>query len=164
MDIFISLYNIHRDGRFWPEPDLFDPDRFTRPYSNPDVPEWKGYDPAKWENNLYPNEVASDFAYLPFGGGARKCVGDEFATLEATVTLAMVLRRFDFDFDLIYFDLVSIRCSIDRFRFFDSIPHDPDKSGALSPITQHINNMQKLYIRTGNGYVSEPDVNGFVVN
>ena len=99
MDIFISLYNIHRDGRFWPEPDLFDPDRFTRPYSNPDVPEWKGYDPAKWENNLYPNEVASDFAYLPFGGGARKCVGDEFATLEATVTLAMVLRRFDFDFD-----------------------------------------------------------------
>jgi len=99
MDIFISLYNIHRDGRFWPEPDLFDPDRFTRPYSNPDIPEWKGYDPTKWENNLYPNEVASDFAYLPFGGGARKCVGDEFATLEATVTLAMVLRRFDFDFD-----------------------------------------------------------------
>ncbi|EJK60667.1 hypothetical protein THAOC_18940 [Thalassiosira oceanica] len=50
-------------------------------------------------NFLYPNEVASDFAYLPFGGGARKCVGDEFATLEATVTLAMVLRRFSFDFD-----------------------------------------------------------------
>ena len=32
-------------------------------------------------------------------GGARKCVGDEFATLEAAVTLAMVLRRFDFEFD-----------------------------------------------------------------
>jgi len=99
MDMFLSLYNIHRDGRFWPEPDTFDPSRFTRPYKNPDIPEWQGYDPAKWEGKLYPNELSADFAYLPFGGGARKCVGDEFATLEATVTLAMVLRRFTFDFD-----------------------------------------------------------------
>eukprot|EP00527_Entomoneis_sp_CCMP2396_P000043 CAMPEP_0198151560 /NCGR_PEP_ID=MMETSP1443-20131203/56084_1 /TAXON_ID=186043 /ORGANISM="Entomoneis sp., Strain CCMP2396" /LENGTH=642 /DNA_ID=CAMNT_0043817277 /DNA_START=105 /DNA_END=2033 /DNA_ORIENTATION=- len=99
MDIFMAIYNIHRDERFWPNADAFDPERFTRPYKNPDVPEWAGFDPAKWENKLYPNEIASDFAYLPFGGGARKCVGDEFATLEATVTLAMVLRRYDFDFD-----------------------------------------------------------------
>ena len=99
MDMFIAIYNIHRDERFWPNPDKFDPIRFTRAYTNPDVPGWAGYDPAKWENKLYPNEIASDFAYLPFGGGARKCVGDEFAVLEATVTLAMVLRRFEFDFD-----------------------------------------------------------------
>ena len=99
MDMFLAIYNIHRDERFWPNPDVFDPLRFTRVYKNADVPEWGGFDPAKWEGKLYPNEFASDFAYLPFGGGARKCVGDEFATLEATVTLAMVLRRFDFEFD-----------------------------------------------------------------
>ena len=99
MDIFMAVYNIHRDERFWPNPNQFDPTRFTRAYKNPDVPEWQGFDPAKWEGKLYPNEIASDFAYLPFGGGARKCVGDEFATLEATVCLAKVLRRYNFEFD-----------------------------------------------------------------
>jgi len=100
MDLFLAVYNIHRDERFWPNPNQFDPSRFEKAYSNPDIPEWGGYDPAKWENAaLYPNEVSSDFAYLPFGGGARKCVGDQFAVMEATVTLALVLRRFEFDFD-----------------------------------------------------------------
>ena len=108
MDMFLVLYNIHRDERFWPNPDLFEPERFTRPYKNPEVPEWEGYDPAKWENKLYPNEIATDFAYLPFGGGARKCVGDEFALMEATVTLAIVLRRFNFEFDSSSFTNVDV--------------------------------------------------------
>jgi cytochrome P450 family 97 subfamily B polypeptide 3 len=104
MDLFLAIYNVHRDERFWPNSNQFDPLRFTRPYSNPEVPEWAGFDPDKWmnSNKLYPNEIASDFAFLPFGGGARKCVGDEFAVLEATVTLAMVLRRFQFAFDPSY--------------------------------------------------------------
>ena len=42
--------------------------------------------------------LTADFAYLPFGGGARKCVGDQFAMMEATVALAGFLQRFDFDF------------------------------------------------------------------
>ncbi len=97
-DIFISVYNLHRDGQLWPQPDTFDPERFLRPYSNKAaLPDWDGYDPAQM-TGLYPNEVAADFAFLPFGGGARKCVGDQFATLEATVTLAMLMRRFEFDF------------------------------------------------------------------
>ncbi len=108
MDIFLPLYNVHRDERFWPNANTFDPDRFTRPYKNPDIPDWKGFDPSKWENKLYPNEVASDFAFMPFGGGARKCVGDEFAIMEAVVTLAMVLRRFDFEFDSSKFTDVDI--------------------------------------------------------
>lgn len=99
MDIFLPLYNIHRDERFWPNPNTFDPERFTRPYKNPDIPEWGGFDPDKWSKMLYPNEIASDFAFMPFGAGARKCVGDEFAIMEAVVTLSMVLRRFDFEFD-----------------------------------------------------------------
>jgi cytochrome P450 family 97 subfamily B polypeptide 3 len=97
-DIFISVYNLHRDPQLWPQPDTFDPERFLRPYSNKAVhPDWEGYDPAQ-STGLYPNEVSADFAFLPFGGGARKCVGDQFATLEATVALAMLMRRFEFDF------------------------------------------------------------------
>jgi beta-ring hydroxylase len=46
-----------------------------------------------------PNETTMNFAYLPFGGGQRKCVGDQFALFESIVTLAMVCRRFDFELD-----------------------------------------------------------------
>ena len=37
-------------------------------------------------------QVAADFAFIPFGGGSRKCVGDQFALTEATVAIAMLLR------------------------------------------------------------------------
>ncbi len=57
---------------------------------------WEGYKPELLGSNLYPNEVVSDFAFIPFGGGARKCIGDQFAFLEASVAFAMLLRRFTF--------------------------------------------------------------------
>jgi len=98
MDFFVSIYNMQRDEKYWPNPNTFDPERFLRPYKNPDVPGWAGYDPAKWKGTLYPNELACDYAFVPFGAGPRKCVGDGFAILEGAVVLAMVLRDFNFSF------------------------------------------------------------------
>mmetsp|Transcript_16455 Transcript_16455/g.53748 ORF Transcript_16455/g.53748 Transcript_16455/m.53748 type:complete len:622 (+) Transcript_16455:64-1929(+) len=77
-DIFISVWNLHRSPKLWDEPTRFDPERFG-PLDNPP-----------------PNETNQEYKYLPFGGGKRKCIGDQFAVFEATITLAMLMRRFDF--------------------------------------------------------------------
>jgi cytochrome P450 family 97 subfamily B polypeptide 3 len=98
-DIFINVYSLHRSPSLWRDPDRFDPDRWLQPFVNPGVNDWKGYVPSdnlRLGSPLYPNEVNSDFAFLPFGGGTRKCVGDQFAMLESVVALAMLLRRLDF--------------------------------------------------------------------
>lgn len=82
-----------RSPHLWRDPDAFRPERFSEANSNPAFGgAWAGYRPEAQGGSLYPNEVASDFAFIPFGGGARKCVGDQFALLEATVILAMLLR------------------------------------------------------------------------
>ena len=85
-DIFISTWNLHRSPELWDAPDTYDPTRWERPFRNANVEGWDGYDPDK-VSGLYPNEIASDFAFLPYGGGARKCIGDQFAVLEAAATL-----------------------------------------------------------------------------
>ena len=79
-DFFISVWNLHRNPRIWDEPDAFKPERFPI-----DAP--------------MPNEYTEEYAYLPFGGGQRKCVGDQFAIFESIVSLAMLMRRFDFELD-----------------------------------------------------------------
>ncbi|KAG2433939.1 hypothetical protein HYH02_012484 [Chlamydomonas schloesseri] len=80
-DLFISVWNLHRSPKLWDEPDKFKPDRFG-PLDGP-----------------MPNEVTENFAYLPFGGGRRKCIGDQFAIFEAVVALAMLMRRYEFSLD-----------------------------------------------------------------
>jgi cytochrome P450 len=64
--VLVSQYVMHRDPRFWP-----DPERFT--------PEAKAARPQ--------------FAYFPFGGGPRRCVGEGFAWMEAVLILAALARR-----------------------------------------------------------------------
>uniref|UniRef100_A0ACD5Z668 Uncharacterized protein n=1 Tax=Avena sativa TaxID=4498 RepID=A0ACD5Z668_AVESA len=94
-DIFLSIYNLHRSPYFWDRPNEFEPERFTVAKMDENIDGWAGFDPARSPGAMYPNEIIADFAFLPFGGGPRKCVGDQFALLESTVALALLLRKFD---------------------------------------------------------------------
>jgi cytochrome P450 len=69
--VTISVWATHRHRDFWDDPLRFDPERFS--------PERSGDRPR--------------FAYLPFSGGPRLCIGYEFALVEAQIILAMVLQR-----------------------------------------------------------------------
>lgn len=94
-DVFISTWNLHRSKELWDRPAEYMPERFLSQFRNERVVGWKGFTP-RMAGGLYPSEVDADFAFLPFGGGTRKCVGDQFAMMEATVTLAMMLKKLDF--------------------------------------------------------------------
>jgi cytochrome P450 len=69
--IFLSDYCTHRHPAFWEKPEVFDPERFT--------PERSASRPR--------------FAYFPFGGGPRQCIGNAFAMMEAQLVLATVAQR-----------------------------------------------------------------------
>lgn len=70
--IIIAPWVLHRHRKLWAQPELFIPERFA--------PENRGKIPR--------------FAYLPFGAGARICVGQGFAMQEALLALGMIVRRF----------------------------------------------------------------------
>ena len=73
--VMLCSYAVHRRPEYWPNPEGFDPDRFS--------PEAQ--------------ESRPRHAYFPFGGGPRKCLGERFAILEALIILASVLQRFRLD-------------------------------------------------------------------
>jgi cytochrome P450 len=70
--ILLLTYVTHRHPDFWEAPDRFDPERFA-PGQGADRPR---------------------FAYLPFGGGPRQCIGNSFALVEAQLLLALIVQRF----------------------------------------------------------------------
>jgi cytochrome P450 len=68
VSIFISPYVTQRNPRYFERPDSFEPER--------------------WENANLPK-----FAYFPFGGGAKMCIGEPFARLEGVMALAVLAQR-----------------------------------------------------------------------
>lgn len=68
------IYGIHRNPLHWPDPDVFDPSRFEK--AN--------------EAGRHP------FAHIPFGGGPRVCVGANLALMQMFLTLATIIRKYDF--------------------------------------------------------------------
>jgi cytochrome P450 len=76
--VLIAPWLIQRHRRYWPKPDAFDPDRYSR-------------QDADYEQN----RVALRDAYLPFGMGARVCIGNAFALQEAVLILSLSLRDFE---------------------------------------------------------------------
>ena len=71
-NIFVSQYVLHRDGRFFPDPDQFCPER--------------------WADNL--EKRLPRFAYFPFGAGPRVCIGNSFALMEARLVLAEMAQHY----------------------------------------------------------------------
>jgi cytochrome P450 len=65
-----NVYLTHREAAHWPEPTRFLPERFL-------------------------TTTPSIYAYLPFGGGVRRCIGMNFALVEMRVVMATVLRSLD---------------------------------------------------------------------
>jgi cytochrome P450 len=76
--VAIPPYLVHRHPEFWPDPAAFDPRRFL------------GDDQA----STHAGPTRHRYAYIPFGGGRRACVGASFAELETVLVLATVARRY----------------------------------------------------------------------
>jgi cytochrome P450 len=65
--VFIIPFVVHRRPQLWPDPERFTADRTA---------------------------ARPRFAYLPFGGGPRQCIGNQFAMVEASLILAMIAQRY----------------------------------------------------------------------
>jgi cytochrome P450 len=75
--VLMSQWVNHRDPQYFPDPEAFRPER--------------------WDNGLA--KRIPKFAYYPFGGGQRICIGNSFALMEAAIILAAVGQRYTFTLD-----------------------------------------------------------------
>ncbi|CAG9830350.1 unnamed protein product [Diabrotica balteata] len=75
LSVLIPCYGLHRDPEYFPEPELFDPDRFSEENKS-----------KIWEGT-----------YIPFGDGPRNCIGMRFAMIQAKIALSLTLRNFFFE-------------------------------------------------------------------
>ncbi|MET3982626.1 cytochrome P450 [Streptomyces sp. PvR034] len=73
--VILAPWVTHRHPEHWPDPERFDPDRFT--------PEAEA--------------ARARYAWFPFGGGPRACIGQHFSMLESVIALAMTLRAYAFE-------------------------------------------------------------------
>ena len=75
-DIFIAPYFLHRHPDYWPQPEQFDPDRFT------------------------PEAIKQrhKFAFIPFSAGPRRCIGDFFGIVEAQIHFGLMARYFKMEY------------------------------------------------------------------
>jgi cytochrome P450 len=74
--VLACQYLVHRDPRWWPEPERFRPERWAEPAR--DRPK---------------------FAYFPFGAGTRICIGEHFAWMEGTLVLATIAQHWRLRYD-----------------------------------------------------------------
>ncbi|XP_011172819.1 cytochrome P450 9e2-like [Solenopsis invicta] len=70
--LMFPVYGLHRDPQYFPNPDKFDPERFSE----------------ENKDNIVP------YSYLPFGHGPRKCIGNRFALMETKILIAHLLQTF----------------------------------------------------------------------
>lgn len=70
---WVPIYGLHRDPQYFPNPDRFDPERFS----------------DENKSNINP------YAYLPFGVGPRNCIGSRFALLEIKTLIFHLLANFE---------------------------------------------------------------------
>jgi cytochrome P450 len=75
LPVTVCQYFTHRHPEFFPEPERFNPERFL-PENEAQLPK---------------------FAFFPFGGGSRSCIGNHFAMAEGQMALATILQRFKFE-------------------------------------------------------------------
>ncbi|KAI4881998.1 hypothetical protein NFI96_023571 [Prochilodus magdalenae] len=71
--IAVPTFPLHRDPEYWPDPDTFNPERFTK------------------ENK----ESIDPYVYMPFGAGPRNCIGMRFALVTMKLAIVEILQKFD---------------------------------------------------------------------